>query len=76
MKVGDIVREKISGHQVVLIRKNKAIWRFLDGKEWEGKVRKVYPDGGEWQYKDFFESELEEPPESTPHLLESRKGEM
>lgn len=61
MKEGDIVKEKITGWKVVLIRPYPKIWRLLDDKVWKAKVW-VEADNntGIWKYKTYHESELEE----------------
>lgn len=61
MKEGDIVKEKISGYKVVLIKKVNKIFRWLDGYDWLGKINIVYLDNKHIYEKRYFrESELKE----------------
>jgi hypothetical protein len=66
MNEGQIVREKITGWKVVLVKKYGRIMRFLDADEWLGRTWVQSKDGGYWEKRYYRECELEEinPPQT------------
>jgi len=56
-KKGDIVKQKVTGWEVILLNKN---WKINSSfGEWKGKMWVPVEDGGYWKFDDFFECELE-----------------
>ncbi len=58
-KAGDVVKQKVTGFKVILLRNNWRIDQAQSG-EWQGKVwAKTGENEGYWREEDLFESELE-----------------